>query len=65
MSFPGLRLLAAQGLFDVFESVFDRPSSAIACHDFFRGSGKVGGEEEVVLFLAFRISADHQEHGPI
>jgi len=58
---PGLRLFAAKELFDVSEGVLDGPPIGELGNDHGAGKGHVGGEEEVVFFLSFGISRDHQQ----
>ena len=59
---PGLRLLAAQQLFDVFEGVLDAPAVGEVADHLGWLHCQIGGKEKVVFFFAHRVAADDQQH---
>ena len=50
VAFPGLGVLAAEGLFDVAEADLDGPAAGVAGGHVGAGGGTIGGDEEVVGF---------------
>ena len=60
---PRLRLLAADKLFGVLESILDAPSTRKTSNDFGCGKAQIRSEEKVILLFARRVSTDNQQHG--
>ena len=62
LALEGLRLLAAEILFGVFERILDRPAVGITSYDLGWGHPHIGRKKKVVSFFAFRIPADNQQY---
>src|ERR1035437_8933625 len=62
LAFPGLRVLAAEVLFDVAEADLDGPATGVAGGGLGAGGGQVGGDEEVVGFGSAGVAHDGESN---
>jgi hypothetical protein len=61
-AFVGLRLLATEKLFGIFESILYGPSVVVAFQNFFGCHRQVGGKKEIVSFFSGWVPAYHKQY---